>query len=199
MVNQTEDDALAVAHAAFHALSAHEWPELRQLVDPAALSTLKQLVVSVAVAAVAAQIEDPAGIKSLGVDSMEELQALPSDDVFLRWMAATDSAERLGRTTGVVHVIPPVRYRVLGVVVEDADTAHAVYRAEGFIQGVYVELLRRTEMGWRLSAEGVISRALRMHFTLTARPVQETPPDGGEAPDPPPPPHLLGQSPRHSR
>lgn len=174
MVNQSEEDALAVARAAFHALSAHQWTELRRLVDPAALVTLKQLAVSVAAAAINAKLEDPAGIKSLGVDSMEELQALPPEDVFLRWMAATDSAERLGRTTGVVHVIPPVRYRVLGVVVEDGATAHAVYRADGFIQGVYVELLRRTKQGWRLSVDGVISRALRMHFTLMTRPVEVT-------------------------
>ena len=171
MVNRTEEDALSVARAAFRALGARDWPELRRLVDPPALATLKQQAVAVAEVTAEARADDPAGLVSLGVGSLEELRELPPEDVFVRWMAATDPAERLGRATGVVHVIPPVRYEVLGVVVEDPRTAHAVYRAEGFVQGVHVESLRLTELGWRLSVEGVISRALRMHFTLGARPV----------------------------
>ncbi len=169
MVNRTEEDALTLARAAFRALGAHDWPELRRLVDPAALATLKQQAVAVAEVTAEAGTDDPAGVVSLGVGSLEELRELPPEEVFLRWMAATEPAERLGRATGVVHVTPPVRYEVLGVVAEDPQTAHAVYRAEGFIQGVHVESLRLTEQGWRLSVEGVILRALRMHFTLAAR------------------------------
>src|SRR5205085_2712515 len=121
----------------------------RQLVDPGALVALKQQAVAVAQAAAEARTEDPAGVNSLGVGSIEELRGLSPEDVFLRWMAATDSAARLGRATGVAHVIPAVRYDVLGVVVEDARTAHAVYRAEGFIQGVHIETLRLIDLGWR--------------------------------------------------
>jgi hypothetical protein len=170
MSDGIDQEPLAIARAAFQALSAHDWPTLRGLVDPAALVALKEQAIAVAVASAEAGVEDPAGMTSLGAGSIEELRALSPGDAFERWMAATDHAERLGRATGVVHVIPPVRYGVLGVVVEDAHTAHAVYRADGFIQGVYVEPLRRTGEGWRLTVDGVISRALRMHFTLASRP-----------------------------
>jgi hypothetical protein len=169
IADRTARGALAVARAAFEALGEHDWPELRRLVDPTALVALKQRAISVVHAAAEAGADEPAGVGSMGVGSIEELQALPPEDVFLRWMASTESSARLARATGVAHVIPPVRYVVLGVVVEDADTAHAVYRAEGFIQGVHVESLRLTSFGWRLSVDGVISRALRIHFTLGMR------------------------------
>jgi hypothetical protein len=175
MVGRTAEDALTVARVAFRALCAHDWPELRALVDPAALATLKQQAIAVAEVAAAVEVEDPAGVASLGVASLEELRALPAEDVFLRWMAATDSAQRLERATGVVHAIAPVRYTVLGVVLENSHTAHAVYRAEGFFQGVHIESLQWTELGWRLTVEGVVTRALRTHYALRAA----HPPRGG--------------------
>ena len=143
--------------------------------DPAALVTLKQQAIAVAEVAAAAEVEDPAGVASLGVGSLEELRALPAEDVFLRWMSATDSAQRLERLTGVAHVIAPVRYALLGVVLENPQTAHAVYRAEGYFQGVHIESLQWTELGWRLSVEGVVTRALRTHYALRAA----HPPRGG--------------------
>lgn len=178
VAGRTEDDALNVARAAFRALEEHDWPGLRELVDPAALATLKQQAIVVAEGAVEAGVEDPAGVASLGVNSLEELRALPAVDVFLRWMAATDSAQRLERLTGIAHKIPPVRYTLLGVVLENPQMAHAVYRAEGYFQGVHIESLQWTESGWRLSVEGVVTRALRTHYALrAARPPR---PGGGD-------------------
>lgn len=200
MIDRTEQDALAIARAAFQAVEARDWRRLRELVDPAALNTIKQQAIAVTENTIAPRAsspeeieatqpgiprvvaewfsdqearalasEEPAGITSLGVGSIDELRSLSAGDVFVRWMAATDLSERLRRATGEPHSIRPVRYVVLGIVMEGDTTAHAVYRAEGLMHGALVESLRWTESGWRLSAEGVISRATRTHFRIAPR------------------------------
>jgi len=102
------------------------------------------------------------------VASLEELRSLAPEDVFVRWMAATHLAERLRRATGQAHSVP-MRYAVLGVVMEGESAAHAVYRVQGFMHGAHVETLRMTESGWRLSLDGVISRELRTHVRVGPR------------------------------
>lgn len=202
MVDRIADDALAIARSAFAALEARDWSRLRPLVDPGALATIKEQAIAIAEAmegrrpsspdeiqarepgmplAVAEwfsaeerrtlAMDDPAGINALGVMSVDELRSLAPDEVFVRWMSATEMTERLRRATGEPHRAV-TRYIVLGVVMEGESTAHVVYRAEGFMKGVSVESLRKTESGWGLSAEGILSRSLRTHFRLGPRVVR---------------------------
>ncbi|HVG45618.1 MAG TPA: hypothetical protein VM890_12845 [Longimicrobium sp.] len=119
--------------------------------------------------------EEPAGITSLGVTSMDELRALPDDEVFVRWLTATDVAERRRRIHAQLHGValeeaeafpaPPRRRRVVGCVVEDGS-AHVLYRDLDRGSAVQVESLASTDRGWRLTAAGVVSASLRTYFRM---------------------------------
>jgi len=116
----------------------------------------------------AGESQDPAGLDALGVSSIEELRSLAPEEVFVRWMTATQMTERLRRATGHAHVAAS-RYIVLGVVMEGDVIAHALYRVKGYRQGVQVESLGKAADGWRLSEHGVLSQALRTHFRVGPR------------------------------
>jgi hypothetical protein len=125
--------------------------------------------------------EEPAGLRSLGVGSIDELRSLPDDEVFVRWMTATDPVERTRRLSGhPADAEPtdrgrpgerPLRQHVVLGCVREGDAAHVVYRVEGYLDRPQVETLQRTPDGWRLGAEGVISRALRTFL----RPIPPSP------------------------
>ncbi|MFL5541930.1 MAG: hypothetical protein ACJ8J0_23280 [Longimicrobiaceae bacterium] len=121
--------------------------------------------------------EEPAGLRSMSVGSIDELRSLPDDEVFVRWLSATDVAERKRRMSAqpsgatsadgpAVSERPPVRKEVFGVVVE-GDEAHVLYRIpEGIWRPVQVESLTWTKLGWRLSVNGIVSASLRTHFRI---------------------------------
>lgn len=119
--------------------------------------------------------EEPAGINSLGVSSIDELRALPDDEVFIRWLTATDVAERRRRMFAQLRGMdldqaqpfpaPPARRRVIGHVIEDG-TAHVLYRDLDRGPGIQVESLTLTDRGWRLSADGIVASSLRTYFRM---------------------------------
>jgi hypothetical protein len=117
--------------------------------------------------------EEPAGLTSLGVASVEELRSLPEADVFVRWLSATDVTERRRRMYAQLHGVAPeeaqsfpaspTRRRVIGCVVEDG-TAHVLYRDLDRGPALQVESLTHTDRGWRLSANGVVANSLQTYF-----------------------------------
>jgi uncharacterized protein (DUF433 family) len=122
--------------------------------------------------------EQPAGIRSLGAGSVDELEGLSEGDVFVRWMAATDLSERTRRAYAAIpgvtadeaaaHGHPPRPGRsVVGWVAEGEDTAHVLHRTgKGGWPDLRVESLVRTPAGWRLRAGGIVSEQLRSFFRV---------------------------------
>lgn len=105
-------------------------------------------------AAVARRQEWPSGL--MGVEDVDDLEALPAEELFVRWLAASYAGT-------VPWQVPPPRPPrlnrcVLGSVREVREgelLAHVVYRKErGPLDGAAVTLttVRSTDAGWRIDA-----------------------------------------------
>ena len=136
-----EESPEALAARALAATSAFDWAGLARLIDPSELARVQQVFGRLMEAE-----PDPNVFGMFDVTSREEFLALPPHDVMLAFLEIAEVQQQL-RSVEIVDG------RVIGIVRESDDEAHAVIRQtirmQGFeISNVDIISMQRRDDGW---------------------------------------------------
>jgi hypothetical protein len=156
----------AVVQAVIEATSARQWPDVFAFIDAADLPRWRRVTLSML-----RHFEgSPDGAKVFaewGARNTSELEVLPDEVLFARWMQAFTLEARLRMTCGADRAPPPppVRRVVLGSVREGDDLAHVVYREMvGAGTALRIATLRLTPDGWRVRVDHDLLGLASVHF-----------------------------------
>jgi hypothetical protein len=134
----------AVAQRYLASMKARDWAANAAMVHPAELDSIKAAFMDVA-----RSDTSTAGLRAIfQVGSAAELQALPSTQVYARFVGST-----VGAQAEMQHFLESATFKVLGHV-DEGDSAYVVYRvtgtgASGPVSQVTVMSLRRDGATWK--------------------------------------------------
>lgn len=163
---QSPDSPESVVHAALEAAAAGRWRDVYRLLDAAELPRWRRVTLSML-----RHIEQQPGadraLAEWGAGDAAQLELLPDEELFGRWMQAFSLQARSRMAFGPAEPppAPTVRRVVLGSVPEGDDLAHVVYREiVGSGRALRIVTLRRTADGWKMGVDHDLLGVASFHF-----------------------------------
>jgi hypothetical protein len=158
-----DDTPESTVRAAVEAAGDRRWKDVFPLIDGSDIPRWRRVTLSM-LKYFERQPDAQRVLTEWGARSAAELEALPDEELFARWLQAFSLTARW-RAAGKPGEPPTVRRVVLGSVREGDDVAHVVYRElVGSGTALRIATLRFTADGWKLKVDHDLFGTGSLHF-----------------------------------